>query len=479
MSEESLRPDEAQLLIDAPRQLFSTAADMYSVPYEQVREWQLVALRRRFEKAVDAVPLARRLADRAGLTSITSLVDGSRLLYPANIYKSYQTAWLESGAFDRMTDWLQQLTAHDLSSVNTAACSSLDQWFTTLEDASPLRLCHSSSTSGKLSFVPRAEAEWSRRATTMPYASEAAGVEEGPRAVSFAGLPIVSPFYRSGHSAFLMSLDWNIRVHGDESLVETLYPGHLSSDLLGLAARLRLAAGSGALPSDASGWALPSWLADRWDEVLELTSRPASGRLREFVQHTYDRFAGQRVFLIGVWPSLVDAAAVAADLGIRDVFAPDSIIHTGGGGRGRDLPADAAELVNRWLGVPAIRDTYGMSEIMGMNVRCVADRYHLNPWTVPYVLDDDGRTPMPAEGRQTGLFGAIDLLAESYWGGYASTDRVTLTWNPACPCGRTGPYLDTDIRRATAGADDKVSCAATPALHDDLGALLRQIGGMS
>jgi len=116
-----------------------------------------------------------------------------------------------------------------------------------------------------------------------------------------------------------------------------------------------------------------------------------------------------------------------------------------------------------------------MSELMGANATCSAGKYHLNAWTVPYLFDEDG-TLLERRGTQKGRFGAVDLMASSYWGGYMSTDAVTMTWEGHCSCGRNGPFMEHSIERVPDIADDKVSCAATPGLHDDLVKVLAQWG---
>ena len=120
--------------------------------------------------------VAFRLASRNGVDGVESLADGGRLLYPSNVYKSYPFSWLEDGEYHRLTNWLQQLTAHDLSKVDLADVPTLDDWFDRLEAVTNLRLCHSSSTTGKLSFVPRGVDEWVRRTRTLPFGAEAATI---------------------------------------------------------------------------------------------------------------------------------------------------------------------------------------------------------------------------------------------------------------------------------------------------------------
>jgi hypothetical protein len=469
--------EPGQLFADDPRSFFGSARRMFAIPYEEIRELQATALRSRFEQLRPRVQLLARLAERNGVDAVRSLEDGGRLLYPSNVYKSYPFGWLEDHEYSRLTKWLQQLTAHDLASVDLTNVASLDDWFGRLEAATSLRLCHSSSTTGKLSFVPRGVDEWRRRAASLAFSYEAAGTDGGPEHVSFDGLPFVSTFYRTGHSAVLMHTDWFIRVHTDPEgthpeRVLTLHSGALSSDLMVLAGRLR----SGQLNGDARSMELPQQLLDRRVELGALLDGTTGDRIDSFVLEAAERFRGQRVVLESVWPSLVDAAVAAKRLGIDHVFHPESYIMSGGGAKGRDLPDNAHELVLEFLGVERLREGYGMSELMGANAKCSVGRFHLNPWLIPYVLDPDSLEAFPSLGRVTGRFAGIDLMASSYWSGFVSTDLVTLSWDERCACGREGPYLEPEIGRVDNVEDDKISCAATPGAADETIEFLRAQG---
>jgi hypothetical protein len=472
-----MRADDARLLADDPRALFGSAAKMFAIPYDEIRELQLEALRYRFDALRPRVQLLSRLAERNGVDAIEDLGTGGRLLYPSNVYKSYPFAWLADGRYDRLVNWLQQLTAHDVSNVDVSGVESLDDWFTRLEGVTDLRVCHSSSTTGKLSFVPRGVDEWVRRSESLPFAYEAAGTDDGPEHVSFDGLPFVTTFYRGGHSAILMHTDWFIRVHTDPDgthpeRVLTLHPGSLSSDLMVLAGRLR----SGQLSGDPRSMQLPQRLLERRDELSALLEGTTGERIEAFVTEAADRFGGQRCLVGGVWPTMVDAAAAALALGLRNVFDPSSFVMSGGGEKGRTLPENATQMVLDWTGVRRLHEGYGMSELMGANVKCSAGKFHLNPWLVPYVLDVESLDPLPSSGRATGRLAGIDLMAGTYWSGFISTDLVTLTWEPRCACERQGPYLEPEIRRVDNVEDDKISCAATPGAHDETIEFLRAHG---
>src|SRR5665213_2799961 len=96
-----------QLLADDPRTLFGSARKMFSVPYPEIQQMQLDALRLRFEALQPQVALLARLAERNRVEDITDLEAGGRLLYPSNVYKSYPFDWLSEGRYDRLTMWLQ------------------------------------------------------------------------------------------------------------------------------------------------------------------------------------------------------------------------------------------------------------------------------------------------------------------------------------------------------------------------------------
>jgi hypothetical protein len=467
---------DAEEFADDTRRFFGTASKMYSVRYAEIQQLQLDALRYRFNSLHPRVQLLSRLVQRNGVDGIEDLSSGGRLLYPSNVYKSYPLSWLSEGQYEKLTRWLQQLTTYELSGVDLNGVDSLDEWFGRLEATSDLRTCHSSSTSGKLSFVPRGVDEWTRRTATMPFAHEAAGIDGGPEHMSFEGLPYISTFYRGGNSAALKGNEWQIRqvdpdgTHPERVLF--LYPGTLSSDVMVLAGRLR----SGQMNGDPRAMQLPKRLLERRSELTALLEGSKGDRLDAFVREAAERFAGERCMVGGVWPSMVDAAQAAVNLGHRNVFDPTSVVSFGGGEKGRNLPSNARDLVMEWTGVSKSIEAYGMSELMGINVKCSQEKFHMAPWLIPYIVDVESLEPLPSNGRATGRLAGIDLMASSYWSGYMSTDLVTMNWEPTCECRREGPYLEPEIRRVDNVDDDKISCAATPGAHDETIEFLRAHG---
>jgi hypothetical protein len=111
---------------------------------------------------------------------------------------------------------------------------------------------------------------------------------------------------------------------------------------------------------------------------------------------------------------------------------------------------------------------YGMSEWMGGVGRCANGHYHILPHTIPLLFDAEMNL-LPREGVQTGRFAFVDLLAQSYWGGFISGDQVTIHWEEDCRCGWKGPRIAPEIRRFSEmeGGDDKISCAGTAQAYND------------
>ena len=74
---------------------------------------------------------------------------------------------------------------------------------------------------------------------------------------------------------------------------------------------------------------------------------------------------------------------------------------------------------------------------------------------------------LPREGVQKGRLVFIDLLAESYWGGFISGDEVTIHWDEDSAIG--GPRIEKEVRRFSEaeGGDDKITCAGSAKAYNE------------
>ena len=167
---------------------------------------------------------------------------------------------------------------------------------------------------------------------------------------------------------------------------------------------------------------------------------------------------------------MYDIAKAGLDRGVRNVFAPDSAILTGGGMKGVVLPDDFMDVIKDFLGVDRIQVGYGFSESSTFHWGCSEGRYHVAPWVIPFVLDPETSEPLPRTGVQTGRAAVYDILLRAHWGGVISGDEVTINWDLQCPCGQASVAFEPEIMRYSEKQgveDDRITCAATHEVHNE------------
>lgn len=456
--------DEARAFADSPATYFNGSWEaMQQVSPERLRALQLGAARLRFEHLRERIGPLTALSRERGIGVIERIEDVVPLLFQHTVYKSYPASLLTGHRFTQLTRWLSRLTTHDLIDVDVAGCESIDDWLDVLDERTPVRVIHSSATSGTMSFLPRAETEFREM-----YRAVGCGISRLARARANGGaggepLEFIWPRYRRGRSS-IMRIPEMVAAHilDDERHMHALRPGRMSSDGMFLAGRLAAAERRG----EVDRLEIDPALVARRDEFMREQRELEQGMAR-FIRELVPRLGGRRVWMWGSWNVLYDMARAGLDAGLRQVFAADSLITTGGGAKGLGIADDWEEVVTRFAGVSRLQHVYAMTEQTGLAKLCEHDRYHLEPWTVPFVLDpDDGRV-LPADmGEQTGRAAFLDLLPSTYWGGIVTGDEVSLDHQP-CRCGRTTPHIGRTIRRfgELPGGDDKISCAASDDAH--------------
>ncbi len=433
---------------------------------EQIEAVHLAGLRKRFDELRRQVPVLDRLASEQGIDAIHSLEDAVPLLFPHTVYKSYPLSLLERGQFDRLTRWLDGLTALDLGKVDTSGVDSIDAWIRRLDEQTDMRLLHTFGTTGKLSFMPRMREHWIQSTTLTAHAiRDWNGYGSGPDLMS-ARLPMVQPGYRYGAGATYRGVEAMVKLWagGDDNAL-FLYPhDYFSADIASLAGRLRAAEARG---EQGTLELSPGLLARREEFAHREQQRPE--RMKEFLQTAIRRFGGRDICLFAVWPILFEWAEQGLAQDMRNLFGKGSLLMSGGGSKGRVLPDDYREQIFEFLGYDRTFEIYSMSELMPGNPRCEAGNYHVPPVLVPFVLDPQTGKMLPRSGTQTGRFACFDMLPDTYWGGLVTGDEVTMAgWDEPCSCGRKSPYLHGTIRRFSEiqGGDDKINCAGAPEAHD-------------
>ncbi len=452
--------DEIDVLLADPMKYFGySRSKTMGVSRSDLDELQLTGLKRRFEQFRGRLPMMDKLADLQNVHAIEQLNDVLPLLFDHATYKSYPPSLLEKHRYPQLTAWLAKLTTVDLSKVDVSGCRSIDEWLMTLDRETPLAVCHTSGTSGSMSFLPWSKAEWRKMLGTfaMMYCDDF-----GPDSTLPLNIDCVYPFFRSGGLSHTVIND-AIRdvIAGSEERLHTAYPQRLSADMMLLATRRRVAAAKGQLDQ----LVIDPELESRHDEFAA-QQRDMPRHVAEFFDAMRTRLAGKRVFMLGTSNLLYTLAQDGLKRGLRNVFAPDSVIITGGGGKGIVLPPDWQDVAKEFLGVSRLHNNYGMSELMGQYPSCTNGHHHGTPGLIPYILDDDYK-PLPRAGNVTGRFAAYDLLMDTRWGGFVTGDEVTFEWDKPCGCGWTTPYIiGGSIRRFSEkkddGGEEKLSCAAAP-----------------
>ena len=195
-----------------------------------------------------------------------------------------------------------------------------------------------------------------------------------------------------------------------------------------------------------------------------------------FFERCTQQLAGKRVFMTGAYHLMYELAVEGLERGVKNVFAKDSAILTGGGLKGFVLPDGYMDVIQEFLGVDRIQEGYGMSEISAFHWACDEKHYHVQPWVIPFLLDPDTSEPLPREGVRTGRAAFYDFLNNSHWGGIISGDEITIDWSTPCRCGLASVHIAHEIMRYSEKQgveDDRISCSATEEVKSEALRFLR------
>lgn len=458
----------AELLLTDPMALFDwSVTQVERVDRATIEEVQRRAMGLRFAEHYAGIEILRKLADRQGVTELVEFDDVAPLLFAHTAFKSYPSSLLTNRRFDLLAKWLDKQTVYDLSSVDLDGCSGLTEFVERIDEQSELHLLTSSGTTGTMSLIPKSK-RMTRYAMAIwhDFMFQEFGTEPTEEQRT-ATVDIVWPTFAKGTVGVLRTIPELIDAFcgGDRSRFHELYDFGVDSDLLVLASQLRIAASKGELDRVEIS---PELLAKKEAFEAQLTRMPED--MARFLEQTTTELAGERVFMIGSAQQLYDMASAGLERGAEAVFAPDSIILTGGGMKGAVLPDGWLDAVHRYLGVERLRKGYGFSEGGTFHWRCELDRYHLMPWVIPFVLDPDTSEPLPRNGVVTGRGAFYDLLSDSHWGGVITGDELTIDWDTPCACGRTSLHIADDIVRYTEKEDvddDRITCNATQSFAEE------------
>jgi hypothetical protein len=422
----------------------------YDQPWGELASARLKAADELFQQRREQIPLLAKRAEDAGVAKIRDFDDLVPLLFAHTVYKSYPQSFYERGRWDRMLQWLNTLSVNDVTDVDVAGVTDVDEWLDRLWAAGHAVIATSGS-SGKCSFLNHTMGDRARKTRHFKYSSGWPFAHaDGDHAYFWLG---PSSGRTSAVEAFVAnSENWGrpgeIFALSDEPL--------LISDVSETAAFRAKMAGGTATP----------------DEIADMERRGAAKaqRVRADLLTFTEQIVGFRhrpIFLSGMWSQHMMIIERARELGVGDgEFHPDSVIGAGGGVKGITLPPDYQDHIGRFYGDVVRFAVYGMTELAQPLPRCEADRYHAAPGLIMLPLDDSGERLLTPADSTDGLvqarFGFLDLAYDGRWGGLITGDQVTVDFSEKCPCGRFGPTLLDNIGRfAQAGQSDHIGCAGT------------------
>ncbi|MCB1704106.1 MAG: hypothetical protein KDI17_04540 [Halioglobus sp.] len=422
--------DETAALLRPP---LNTMLDQFD--RDDIEAFQLAAAKRKLERQANRIPLVGQLYAAHKPATYECLQDFAAVLFEDGVYKGYELAWIESNQYDRMTDWLDTLTSHDLSAVDMDGCDSLTEWCRRLDEQAGIFVCHSTGTSGVLSFVPRSQSDRDLIVDSMVWGNPL--LFDPDRRDNDVTYFTMHPRrqYRILQAIF-DGLEQRYLKHPVQALGEFLSPEFAIAQ-----GKLRNAAASGTLAECLRD---PIVAANR--EAVERHQRELPQRIRQWTDNLIENYRGRRVFFQGSFDKAWQITQSFRRAGVTGAFAPDSVFSLVGGVKdGTLLPDDWQEQFRQAVGVDAgnMSSGWGMSELVANATEaCRHGMHHFHYHSIPFVLQPNTRTPLPRHGIQSGQLAVLDLNSEDCWGGIISGDRGTIRWDDTCSCGRPGPLLE-------------------------------------
>ena len=412
------------------------AEDRFDHSHEELRETQLEALNERFQERKDRIKLLGHRAREAGTTEIRSREDMVPLLFPHSVYKSYPERFLIEEKWDLLGKWLGAVSPYPISPVETADVTGIDDWIERLQAKGHYVSC-SSGTTGKSAMLLASDKDmdWSRKDTVSVFAW-GSGVQPA-RDRRMMGLAPTAAVPKN-----LVIGQAQQEAFGDPAKERFRLPvppitvGSLTKMVV---LRKKIAEGT----------ALPEELAD-----FEQTSRERQETLDKAMvagAEALIKYRDEKLYISGLWNALYQVAKIVRGMGYsaKD-FHPDNCIYIGGGLKRAQLPPDYQEFVHQTFNIPANRNfqNYSMQELNSGMPKCQrGDRYHVPPWLVPFILDEEGGAMLPHEaGEIEGRAAFYDLSLDGRWGGIITGDKISLDFSP-CACGRKGASVRNNIVR--------------------------------
>ena len=427
------------------------AQDRYDIPFADLRDTQIGAVNERFQERKGQIKLVGHRAREAGVTEVRSHEEMAKLLLPHTAYKSYPESWLAQKRWDRLSKWLDTVSAHRVPVDKVSEAGDVDGWLQKLTGNGFFVSC-SSGTTGKSAMLvaSQKDMEWCKKEAIAAY-SWGSGIKPARdrRMFGMAAIAHVPRNVATGE-AYTAALQ-------DPNFERFAYPvPPITVGALTQMVVLRKAIADGtAEPGDIAAMEQISAARQKAvDDAVGITAQAVVEARRS------------KLHVTGLWQGLYSVAKAVRELGYSGKdFHPENSIYVGGGLKRAKLPDDYREFVYETFNIQPERNyqNYSMQELHSGMPRCRAGgRYHVPPWVVPLILDKAGDNLLPViEDEYEGRAAFFDLSLDGRWGGVISGDKISIDFSP-CACGSKGPSIrDNIVRYADLEGDDKIGCAGT------------------
>jgi hypothetical protein len=434
--------------------LLNADQDPFRIHPENLRQLQLQAIRERFAQRRSQVRVLGKRAADLGLAEIRTEAELVPLLFAHQTYKTYPENFIDAGKWGHLNVWLQTLCARPIVNADLSNVRDVDDWMERLREVGHC-VFSSSGTSGKCSFISQTKGDLDNVTTSCVklgvYGNELIERDRGRRHI-FLMLPP-----RGAHRHVEPSIKAGDVLGRDVTLMFT--EPSTANDSIRMGRMRRAIADGSAKPSEIAQF-------QRTAEERQLrTGAMIDAFLEKLIAH-----ADAPVLVQGNWSLHWSLLEQARRRGVGDAIChPETVITAGGGLKGTRVPVDYMRQILRFYGISEhnVQNSYGMSEMIGTGPWShTAQAFAICPWIVPLILDKSGEhllNPEDGKGVVEGRFAFFDLLAEGYWGGIITGDKVVVDFSPT---GETGGLQGPLVRSVARYADleegeDKLSCAGT------------------
>ena len=423
----------------------------FDTAFEDIRDLQVAAMNEKLQEQGERIRLVAMRAKDAGLGEIRSMDDAVPLLLPHTAYKSYPESFLTEGKWDKLTRWLNTVSANPTGNADIAGIGDIDEWVEALLAAGHYVSC-SSGTTGKSAMLvlSKPDIDFGMR-EIVEAVCWCTGIEATRDRRVFGLAPVA---HVPKNLALGDALEGAFGIPGSGRLNYPVPPMTVGSITKMIILRKAMAEGT-AMPADIADFEATS--AERAKAM-----DAAAGVLAQALIEA----RGDKLFCMGLWSGFFGVASEVRNRGYsaKD-FHPENAIFVSGGLKRALLPDDYREFVYETFNIKPERTFlgYGMQEIQTSMPMCRAGgRYHIPSWLVALPLNKNGDELLPiGKGEIEGRAAFFDLSMDGRWGGVISGDHIHIDFSP-CACGAKSPSIrDNIVRYADLEGDDKIGCAGT------------------